>query len=326
MCIDNYENMLAIIVDKINMAKLSHKNSIIIGDNSSGKSEILKKLVNINNSRYYFIDTINRTFDVEKIFNSATELQNYNNVLCDSHENVSIYRIQEDIFNLKDSFSMYGKGAGGYIESIFIKHFDELKELVEEFLEIKIEIKKVKFGIFSEKDILVIDEEIQNLSNGYQAIIRLFLEILYVKNNNDKNNITIVIDEIDEFLSPKNKAKILPFITKKFPEFSWIVTTHSANVISNAKDYNLIILKENNYEFLDSNDFITITDVQEVFKALYDKKRNDEKCNIDSVLRRLLSFKITDKWSEVEEQDLQKIKKHKLSNSQRLILHQIINW
>lgn len=104
------------------------------------------------------------------------------------------------------------------------------------------------------------------------------------------------------------------------------MTTHSANVISNAKDYNLIILKGNNYEFLDSNDFITITDVQEVFKGLYDKKGNDEKCNIDSILRRLLRFKITDKWSEVEEQDLEKIKKHKLSNSQLLILHQIINW
>ena len=52
-----------------------------------------------------------------------------------------------------------------------------------------------------------INNEIVELSSGYQALIRIFMEILYFFDTKSKG--TIVIDEIDEFLSVKNSGKIL---------------------------------------------------------------------------------------------------------------------
>lgn len=64
------------------------------------------------------------------------------------------------------------------------------------------------------------DAEVQ-LSSGYQAVIRLFCEICYFNDVMQSKNWTqgvVVIDEIDEYLSPKNSAEILNYIQRKFPQ------------------------------------------------------------------------------------------------------------
>ncbi|MGL5692466.1 MAG: hypothetical protein ACRCXA_00190, partial [Peptostreptococcaceae bacterium] len=198
----SYKNMLSQVIDKIHNSKLNHKDTIIIGDNSSGKSEILKSLINASLEKYYFIDAINRTFDSSRIVR-------YNPNNQTAYENISKYRIKEDIFNIKDSFDIYSDGTG-YIESIIFNYFEELKVLIKKFLDVNIDIEEVKVGVFSSEEKLTINGEIETLSSGYQAIIRLFLEIIYVSKR--KNEITIVIDEVDEYLSSKNKSKIIKFL------------------------------------------------------------------------------------------------------------------
>lgn len=318
MSIKDYKILLKTIINKLDNSNFNYENTIIIGDNSSGKSDILKSLVDMSLEKYYFIDVVNRTFDVSKV-------NNYNHKISKKYESISKYRIKENIFNLQDSFDVYGDGSG-HIEFIFFEYFDEIKILFKKFLEVDLGIKNVQYGIFFSEEKLTINDEIEKLSNGYQALLRLFLEIIYIYKNKDENKITIVIDEIDEYLSSKNKLKIMPFLIKEFPEVKWIVTTHSADVICSVEDFNLIVLKENNYDCLDSNDFKTITDVQEIFRNLYNLKINYKERDINTTLRRLLSLKISEKWSEEEELELKQIEKEKLSNAQLLILHQIKNW
>ena len=56
------------------------------------------------------------------------------------------------------------------------------------------------------------------LSSGYQAIIRILLELLYYQDMEIKvnalQNAWVVIDELDEYLSPRYSAAILRFLKK----------------------------------------------------------------------------------------------------------------
>lgn len=45
MYIQSYQTMLMEIKNKILNKELKHRNTIIVGDNSSGKSELLKQLL-----------------------------------------------------------------------------------------------------------------------------------------------------------------------------------------------------------------------------------------------------------------------------------------
>ena len=226
---------------------------------------------------------------------------------------------------MQDSFDIYGDGTGR-IEAIFKEYMEEIKMLLKKFIDIDITMKEVNYGIFSSEEKLFVDNKIESLSNGYQAIIRLFLEIIYIHKNKGNNKITVVIDEIDEYLSSRNKSNIVEFLKNEFNEFNWVITTHSADVMASAKNFNLIILKNENYQCLDSNDFNTITDVQEIFRDLYDKTIDDNKDDINITLRRLLSLKITGCWGEIEEQDLKKVESNYLTTSQLFLINQIKNW
>lgn len=319
MCTNDYSIMLNTVVNKILSKELIHKNILITGDNSSGKSELLKIFIKKSSGSSYFIDAVNRTFNEEQISYIKQEFPDK------SYINVTNRRIQEDIFNLKDSFDIFKDGSEK-IEAIFYIYEEKLKLLMEEFLNINMEIRE-KNEIFKKNYKIYINGNCEKISSGYQAIMRIFAEIIYYTEYVDSKNTTIVIDEINEFLSAKNEAKIVPFLIDKFPGVNFIITTHSADVISSAENFTILLLKNNNYECLDSNDFNTITDVREIFESLYNPNTNEDIDDVDITLRRLLSIKISDTWTENEQIELDNLEfKTKLSNSQKLILKQIQSW
>ena len=142
--------------------------------------------------------------------------------------------------------------------------------------------------------------------------------------DNIKNPI-ILIDEINEFLSVKNEQKIIPFLVEKFPRLKFVITTHSSDIMVNAENFNIVVLNKNNYEILDSNDFVTNTDVREIFENLYGREENIES-DIEMTLRNLLSLKITEKWGSIEEDKLKNIDSLNLTTLQKLLLKQIKEW
>ncbi|MEI3142794.1 MAG: hypothetical protein V8S77_06100 [Oscillospiraceae bacterium] len=57
------------------------------------------------------------------------------------------------------------------------------------------------------------------LSTGYQAMIRILIELLYYEDEVKKRKLQnpwVVIDESDEFLSPRYAAKIILFLRQEF--------------------------------------------------------------------------------------------------------------
>lgn len=319
MYINSYQTMLTEIKNKILNKELKHRNTIIVGDNSSGKSEILRQILINQQNGYYFIDSVNRSFNYEKVSKSEDLFETYKSVVK--------YRLSENNFNLVDTFDLHSTGLD-VIEKIYFNYNEELKAMLKSFLNIDFRIDIIVDEVLGKKKVLNIDNNIEKLSTGYQAIIRLFLELIYFKHSLEKNitNPVVVIDEINEFLSTKNEERILPYLIKIFENMNFIVTTHSADVVASSIDCNIIVISGSNYECLDGNDFSSVTDVREIFEKIYELSSDNKTNSIEITLRNLLNCKISETWTEVEEKRLKDIDELVLTNSQKFILNQIKSW
>lgn len=306
-----YQNMISDLCKKIIEGQLPYKDTILLGDNSSGKSDVLKNIIDKSDKRnFYFIDAVNREFDVKQISFDKKSIEYSTKI----NEN----RLREDIFNHKDSF--YYGGTPRAIEDLYFNYRNEIEKLMQNFLQIKFEVRQKLTGAV----VYVNDEEFV-LSSGYQALIRMFLELLYYKDT--MNEGTIVIDELDEFLSVKNCGRIFDFLRMNFSTFQFVVTTHSADLVAGTEDANIVLLRNTNYEVLDAGDFRSISQVYDLFKDIF--KLEEEKTSkdiIDTKLRVLFNNKMSGIWDEENEAELSDIKTDKITKVQKMIIKQIEEW
>lgn len=321
---NNYQIMINRITDIICNNALNGQNYILIGDNSSGKSEVLHNVVeNKLNQAVYFIDSVNRTFDAGKV-----ELisKAYKNVKFDSEYVVS-ERINPFNFNLQDTFK-----AATCIEQLYDKYKDRLTLMCKMFLnrEFKIVRENLEAGLTENR--VLIDGMGVKLSSGYQAVIRIFCEILYfsdVMKDRKWDRGFVVIDEIDEYLSPKYSAQIFNFLQEEFPELDFLITTHSLDLVKSANNANLIILRDATYEIYTVQKMKDVVSADDIFTKLFFEDRMIHKSDddsIDEMLRRLLNLKVAGLWDENAQDELQKIGSEKMQPHQKMIYKQIEEW
>lgn len=310
-------DMMRQIIDKTFQEKLPYVDCIVIGDNSSGKTLLLKLFIEKarNDSTVYFIDVVNRGFDVKKISRTAQKPE-YKKTILET-------RMQDEYFNLVDSFNCFGT-LTERIEIIYKLYEKEVQNLFYE-------LTNDRFSILSDNPLGEVDFGNGKglLSSGYQAIIRILLELLYYQDMEiDKkasHSAWIVIDEVDEYLSPRYSAVLLEFLKKKFPWGKWIVTTHSCDLVAHTKDSNLIILEGGNVEVVDINDYPSVSEVRIIFERVFGNLENSES-EIEDALRRLFNNKMNQAWGERDEECLKQIEKEKLTTSQQIIVRQIREW
>lgn len=306
-----YQNMIQELRKIFQNDELTYESSIIIGDNSSGKSDVIKGIIEDGiTENVYYLDSVNRYFSEDQIMTlNPSERIEYSNDIVGN-------RIKED--NFKDTF--FYKGAPRAIEDFYLQYENEVRVLMQDFLQAKFEIKRneVEWQI-------IVDDEVVKLSSGYQALLRIFLEITYFASFHEQG--IIVIDEIDEFLSAKNAGKILNYLRKNFPKQRFIVTTHSPDLIANVQEANLIVLYHTKYEILDAGDYASISQVYNLFKKTFLMNEGFSlKDRIDEDLRILLNNKMSGIWKQQEEELLQKLEKENLTNAQKLLFRQIKEW
>lgn len=307
-----YQNTISEVCDVLEKHKLEYDNTIIVGDNSSGKSEVLRQILRKNKEDiFYFIDAVNRYFNVAQV----TEKSPFSELHYSS--GIIEQRIEDDTFNHVDSF--YYDKVPLSIESLYSIFSADIESLLKEFLDIVFDIQRSQTGWVAHVNGKEVD-----LSSGYQALIRIFIELLYV--SSVKNTGTVIIDEIDEFLSAKNSGRIFNFLIKKFPNLKFIVTTHSADLIANADNCNLVLLEKDGFEVLDAGDFMSVSQVYDVFNSLFEIIPKDEKTKLNDSLRRFLNNKMSGFWSSEDDIELENIKKGKLTKAQRLVVKQIEEW
>lgn len=305
------------IIDKIVKKEMVYEDTVIIGDNSSGKSFLLNLLIRRSNeiNDVYFIDAVNRFFDVTKVIQKSQK--------PDYKPTILKTRMQEDYFNLKDSFNCYGTMTER-IEELYFVYEEELQRL---FFELTKDRFRILYGNTAGE--VEFEEGCGLLSSGYQAMTRLVLELLYFQEmgirEKGKTRGLVIIDEIDEFLSPRYAAAIWKFLKKNFPLIDIVATTHSGDLVMGANNANLVILNEDGYEVADINDYNSISEVQIIFYRIFGKPLAAEN-EIENILRRLLNNKINSAWSGKDEKDFRKLKNMKLTASQQLVYRQIQKW
>ena len=167
------------------------------------------------------------------------------------------------------------------------------------------------------------------LSSGYQAIVRILMELLYYQEKCVKakrlERVVVIIDELDEFLSPGYARKIFSFLKENFPEMELVITTHSCDLIVGAQNANLVVLDKSGYEVIDVNDYQSVSEVQIVFDRIFGvHSRHVSKT--EDILRRLLNNKLNNAWTGQDQLQLEILQKERLTASQQLICKQITEW
>lgn len=294
--------------------KLPYQNSILIGDNASGKSEILRQYLKRKKNHVYFIDAVNRNFNIRNI-SPLHETIKYK-------ESILQCRLMDENFNLKDTWSYYGTGTE-CIELIYLYYEEKLQKLFREFLGCSFSI-----ALRETQDVEYDTGDIGKISNGYQAIARILLEMLYFQDtrpDREYKRAIVVIDEIDEYLSPKNAGSFYQFLKNKFADLDFIVATHSADVVAAASKCNLLLLHNLGLEVLDASDFKDIDDVMAIFKDVFGRRETEENDN-ERLLRKLLNNRIAGVWGENEIRQYESIEENTLSKVQKILYRQIEEW
>ena len=308
---------LVSISEKLLNRGLKYGDSVIIGENSCGKSLLLRLLVQKagKTDSIYFLDAVNRGVDVGKVVRE-TKKPAYKRTIIDT-------RIQDDFFNLKDSFNCFGTMTER-IEQIYYPYEEKLQDLFEKLTDERFRL--IPGDVFGEVEF---KEGRGLLSSGYQAIVRILLELLYYQDKcvEEKGieRAVVIIDELDEFLSPGYAYKIFPFLKEQFPQMDFIVTTHSGDLVAGAQNANLIVLDEKGYEVMDINDCQSISEVQIIFDRVFGGHM-PQASETENILRRLFNNKINQAWTEGDQRQLEELKRENLTASQQLIYKQILEW
>lgn len=311
---NSFQDNINSLTETILARELPYKNTIIIGENASGKSQICKNIIQqSNDGEYYFIDTVNRSFNVNEV-----SLEKLSYIELKFSESISINRILDDIFNLKDTF-YWNNQVTNHIGEIYPYYKEQLNELLYAYWRIRLEIIK------DVDMIAIINGKQMPLPNGYQAIIRILLELLYFDSfTKHINKKTVIIDEIDEYLHPKANATFFKFIIETFPAIDFLVTTHSVDLVASVDDCNLLVLADDSWERLDSGDYRTVSYANSLF-SMKDYRDNSltekEKNNI--LIRKLLNNKMSGVWRTEDQEILEKLKGSNLTMTQKLLLRQV---
>lgn len=317
---NNYQNMIKTLADKIWDGLLIHLDTIIIGDNSIGKSDLLQELIERDkDGGIYFLDVVNRRFLIERVeFEKKKKDIEYNKKIIET-------RSDRRFFNQEDSFQIFGTATDG-IESLYPYYAHKVRGMFKEFTNHDFLVKR------DIDNYALIDGKERRLSNGYQALIRIFFELEYyqdmVVKYGKKKQYLFIIDEINECLTPNNAYRLLMFIKKYYKEMNFVVTTQCADVIVGTCDCNIIaILPDERYEILDTNDFDNIIDANNLFiKSFSNGNYKEWKQMTDRELARLFNNRISGELGKEDQETLRQIKEKKLTKAQTVLLRQIEEW
>lgn len=196
--------------------------NIIIGDNGSGKTTLLKVVY-------------------EEYFNPK-----YTDTFCCYYEPSRYNKMLLDIINISSSL-------------LKLNIASNIKTVLE-----KLHEGNTEFEVYYKDGLIVsIDGSectFNNLSDGYKNVLLLVMDITF-RMSNQKTKGIILVDGLDVNLHPKWQKNIINALLTIFPNYQFIVTTHSPIICMGATYSNIFKLVRNK----------NITEIKEVIGL--DKKR-----------------------------------------------------
>lgn len=220
-------------------------------------------MVNIDNQqgiRCFFIPSHRSVFRYQPLSNipisKKTKMAAFSQVSQATKQNYFGGRNESSSFYMKDTLigwaiNGYGvKNGDKYImpqDNEQIKNYEGFQDTLQRVLP-----KTLGFKCFEIRNMEVVficnegkDEFIlETASGGISAIIDLAWQI-YMYNVEEKDEFTVIIDEIENHLHPTMQRSILNDLISAFPNTNFIVSTHSPLVVNSVKDSKIFALKYN---------------------------------------------------------------------------------
>jgi hypothetical protein len=151
---------------------------------------------------------------------------------------------------------------------------------------------------------------LETASGGISAIMDLAWQI-YMFNINEREEITVIIDEVENHLHPSMQRSILLDFINAFPNVTFIVSTHSPLIVNSVKNSKVYAFKYNNEKKIVSTELD------------FNNKAKSANEILDEVLGVSFSMPI---WAEKElSQIMEKYAKIALTKENIFQLHQDLN-
>lgn len=206
-----------------------------------------------------------------------------------------IYRMKESII----SMATFGPGNSN------VQKNPELEKLFLEFKEVLAKVLPPSIGFIDINvripDVVLVTKTgefvLDAASGGLMSIIDLAWQIFLFSHN--KEEFVITIDEPENHLHPSMQRSLLRRLSDAFPRAQFIVVTHSPFIVSSVKDSFVYVLKYDDSQPLETDDFANkkITSV----RLDLDQKAS----SAGEILRNVLGVPVTlPEWAE---EDLQAI-------------------
>jgi AAA15 family ATPase/GTPase len=156
-----------------------------------------------------------------------------------------------------------------------------LREIFEsDSVELRFDRQALNFSIIDKSK----RYDFNTLSSGQSAILNIYSELLLRIDAATSGNMeiggVILIDEPENHLHASLQKKILSFLVKSFPQFQFIVTTHSPFILTSLQDTSILNLEDGNV-YHDFSKFSYEAVLEEYM--LVDKYSDEIKFKIESI-------------------------------------------
>lgn len=232
-----------------------------IKDTSSNLSEINKIVENIkyqlSSSEQYnlpviiYYSTNRAVLDIPlkiKKQHSFTQIDIYENALAGTGSEFRIFfewfRKQEDLEN-----ELRLENNPNYRDKQLEAVRQAISSLIPNFTKLRVRRSPLRMTLQKDSEELIVNQ----LSDGEKCLLAMVGDLarrLAIANPGLENPLdgygVVLIDEIELHLHPKWQRKIIPALTRTFPNCQFIVTTHSPQVIGEIKPQGIYILEKTN--------------------------------------------------------------------------------
>ena len=319
------------ITSQSNKTFWGHNSIVVVGDNSSGKTRLIKNLLDLviknKNNEFYYIDSCNRQV-VDKI-NSALDI-GFSTKGLDVLSIVTTRR-NDDYFSKEDYFNR--KYTGGVVI------FSELKNNLEKY---NVIIKNFMPWSFSSgsivksgsllngvETILIEDSDkpngkknIENISHSEASQLRIIMEVNNAFENNCK---LVIIDEFDSYFDPENIIIFLNKLQQVYPTLRFMVVIHDFSLLVRLNNITALIYNNDKTApaeifHLDCDDITEIGQVHKL-RARYIGKPNKEERLLEECIASIVkSGQLTPKC----ESEFSIIERHTLNARGRILFDSIV--
>lgn len=274
----NVRNIIDLIINAINNNTkfLLYDDMILIGENTSGKSNIIKGVIKglKDDKQIYFIDSRNRIIPTK------------GNIIDDEFSKFKIgsiieCRIKNDNFNKRDVFS--DNSGEEVILGELIKNNSKYIQLFKEVLNIEMTYEKSIDLVQDDVEQIYIDKtNLREISSGVQSKLRILMEVNFASENNCK---IVFIDEFNNNLDYKASADFFIKLRQKYPNIRFIITSHDIYTLKGVSNADIVKIhkgfekiESNICEIFDINDLDNLEMIdRKLFSGSTERNQKDKK-------------------------------------------------